>query len=162
MHESGHGLYENGVDPELDGSPLGRPRSLGLHESQSRMWENWVGRSRPYLAALLRAFASAFPEQFDDVDAEALYRAANKVERSLIRIEADELTYNLHILLRFELEREMFEGGLELARPAGGLERAHAPTTSGSRCPTTPTACSRTCTGPAARSATSRPTRSAT
>ena len=92
-----------------------RPASLGFHESQSRMWENWVGRSRPFWSGSIRGFASAFPEQFDDVDPETLYRAANKVEPSLIRVEADQVTYNLHIVLRFELELEIFEGGLELA-----------------------------------------------
>jgi carboxypeptidase Taq len=113
MHEAGHGLYESGVDPELRRTPLAKPRSLGVHESQSRLWENWVARSRPYLGHLLPRLAERFPA-FADVDPAALERAANHVERSLIRIEADEVTYNLHILIRFELELELFEGGLAL------------------------------------------------
>jgi carboxypeptidase Taq len=114
MHEAGHGLYEAGVDPELRRTPLAKPRSLGLHESQSRLWENWVARSRPFLDRLLPRLRDRFPGSFDDVDPEQLDRAANHVERSLIRIEADEVTYNLHILIRFELELELFEGNLEL------------------------------------------------
>jgi carboxypeptidase Taq len=115
MHEAGHGLYESGVDPELRRTPLSKPRSLGLHESQSRLWENWVARTEPYLDRLLPRLRERFPGSFDEVDGEQLYRGANRVERSLIRIEADEVTYNLHILIRFELELEIFEGGLELA-----------------------------------------------
>jgi carboxypeptidase Taq len=114
MHEAGHGLYESGVDLDLRRTPLARPRSLGLHESQSRFWENWVARSRPYLERLLPRLRERFPGSFDDSDGERLYRGANRVERSLIRIEADEVTYNLHILIRFELELEIFEGGLAL------------------------------------------------
>jgi carboxypeptidase Taq len=114
MHEAGHGLYESGVDRELRRTPLSRPRSLGLHESQSRLWENWVARSRPYLERLLPRLRELFPDAFDGIAPEQLDRAANQVERSLIRIEADEVTYNLHILIRFELELEIFEGDLEL------------------------------------------------
>jgi carboxypeptidase Taq len=114
MHEAGHGLYESGVDTDLRRTPLSKPRSLGLHESQSRLWENWVARSRPYLERLLPKLRERFPGGFDEVEGEQLYRGANRVERSLIRIEADEVTYNLHILIRFELELELFEGGLEL------------------------------------------------
>ena len=115
IHEAGHGLYENGIAPELWRSPLCGPVSLGFHESQSRMWENWVGRGRPYLERLHPRLRECFPEQFDAVDPETLYRAANKVEPSLIRVEADQVTYNLHIVMRFELELELFEGRLELA-----------------------------------------------
>jgi carboxypeptidase Taq len=115
MHEAGHGLYEAGVDPELGRTPLGNVRSLGLHESQSRLWENWVARGRPWLERHLSILRERFPAAFDDVDTDRLERAANRVERSLIRIEADEVTYNLHILIRFELELEIFEGGLPLA-----------------------------------------------
>jgi carboxypeptidase Taq len=114
IHESGHGLYESGVDPALRRTPLAKPRSLGLHESQSRLWENWVARSRPWLERQLPLLRDAFPGPFDSLDAMALELAANRIERSLIRIEADEVTYNLHILIRFELELELFEGGLEL------------------------------------------------
>ena len=115
LHEAGHGLYEMGVDPDLTRTPLAKPRSLGLHESQSRLWENWVGRSRPYLEWALPRLRRHFPGRFDQMDGEALDRAANRVERSLIRIEADEVTYNLHILIRFELELEIFDGDLEVA-----------------------------------------------
>jgi len=127
LHEAGHGLYEAGVDAELRRTPLSKPRSLGLHESQSRMWENWVARSRPYLERLLPRLRERFPDSFDEVDAGQLERAANHIERSLIRIEADELTYNLHILIRFELELEIFEGGLELeSLPEAWNERYRA------------------------------------
>jgi carboxypeptidase Taq len=115
IHEAGHGMYENGVARELERSPLCSPASLGFHESQSRMWENWVGRGRPYLKRIHPRLRERFPRQFGDVDPETLYRAANKVEPSLIRMEADQLTYNLHIAMRFELERAIFEDRLELA-----------------------------------------------
>jgi carboxypeptidase Taq len=114
LHEAGHGIYESGIDAGLGRTLLCRPVSLGFHESQSRMWENWVGRGRPYLTWLAPRLRAAFPEQFGGVDAEGLYRAANRVVPSLIRMEADELTYNLHIVLRFELELEIFDGALGL------------------------------------------------
>ena len=115
MHEAGHGLYEANQDPALERTPLEKPRSLGLHESQSRLWENWMARGRPYLGHLLPKLRERFPDRFDGVEVEQLHRDANRVERSLIRIEADEVTYNLHILIRFELELEIFDGELELA-----------------------------------------------
>jgi carboxypeptidase Taq len=114
MHECGHGLYENGVSPALERTPLCRGASLGLHESQSRMWENLVGRSRPFWQHAFPKLRDAFPEQFANVDAEAFYRAINKVQPSLIRVEADEATYGLHIILRFELEQEVMNGTLAL------------------------------------------------
>ena len=115
MHEAGHGLYEANQDPALERTPLEKPRSLGLHESQSRLWENWVARGRPYLTHLLPMLRERFPEGFDGVEVDQLDRDANRVEPSLIRIEADEVTYNLHILIRFELELEIFDGKLEVA-----------------------------------------------
>jgi carboxypeptidase Taq len=115
MHEAGHGLYEAGVDPELERTPLSSVRSLGLHESQSRLWENWVARGRPWLERHLTVLQERFPAAFDEIDVDGLERAANQVQRSLIRIEADEVTYNLHILIRFELELEIFEDDLPLA-----------------------------------------------
>ncbi len=116
MHEAGHGLYEAGQDPALARTPLEKPRSLGLHESQSRLWENWVARGRPYLGHLLPKLRERFPDALRRGRASSeLHRDANRVERSLIRIEADEVTYNLHILIRFELELEIFDGELELA-----------------------------------------------
>lgn len=114
MHECGHGLYENGVSPALERTPLCRGASLGLHESQSRMWENLVGRSRPFWKFFFPKLQAAFPEQLAGVDAEAFYRAINKVQPSLIRVEADEATYGLHIILRFELEQEVMNGQLAL------------------------------------------------
>jgi carboxypeptidase Taq len=115
IHEAGHGIYENALPPRFARTPLARPVSLGFHESQSRLWENWVGRGRPYLSRLLPRLRDAFPEQFADVDPEQLFRAANKIAPSLIRTEADEVTYNLHIVLRFELELAIFEDRLELS-----------------------------------------------
>src|SRR5215208_475647 len=115
MHEAGHGLYESGVAPELRRTPLSKPRSLGLHESQSRLWENWVARSGPFLTWILPRLREGFPGRFDELDASQLERGASRIERSLIRIEADEVTYNLHILIRFELELEIFEDRIELA-----------------------------------------------
>ncbi len=115
LHEGGHGLFESGVDPELARTPLAKPRSLGLHESQSRLWENWVGRGRPYLGHILPKLRERFPESFGgEMDVDSLFRDANRIERSLVRIEADEVTYNLHILIRFELELEIFEDRLAL------------------------------------------------
>ncbi len=115
LHECGHAIYENGIPHELSRTPLGRAVSLAFHESQSRMLENWVGRSRPYLAYLLPLMREAFPEQLGDIGLDRLYRAANRVERSLIRVDADEVTYNLHIILRFELEVALVRGELEVA-----------------------------------------------
>ena len=105
MHEFGHGLYEHQVDPALDRSPLCRGVSLGLHESQSRMWENLVGRSLPFWRHFFPRLQEVFPAAFQGYDADRWYREVNAVEPSLIRVEADEATYNLHIILRFELEQ---------------------------------------------------------
>ncbi len=115
LHECGHGLYEAGVAPELARTPLGSGVSLGLHESQSRLWENVVGRSRPFCAWVLPQLRAAFPSQFAGVEVEELFRAANRVRPSLIRVEADEATYSLHVILRFELEQELIEGRLAVA-----------------------------------------------
>jgi carboxypeptidase Taq len=112
VHEAGHGIYESGMPDELRRSPIGEPQSLGLHESQSRLWENWVGRGRPFLRGLQPLLAEHFPAAFAEVDGEGLYRAANAVRPSLIRVEADEVTYNLHIAIRFELEVSLFEEAL--------------------------------------------------
>jgi carboxypeptidase Taq len=112
MHEFGHGLYEHNVDPALYRTPLARGASLGVHESQSRMWENLVGRSRPFWRRFFPLVQEAFPDQLGGVDAEGFYRAVSRVEPSLIRIEADEATYNLHIVIRFELEQDLLSGRL--------------------------------------------------
>ena len=114
LHEFGHGLYEAQVDPALYRSGLGQPVSLGIHESQSRLWENIVGRSRPFCAWLHPLLGELLPGGFSHVDADGLFRAVNTVQPSLIRIEADETTYNLHIVLRFELELALVEGTLSV------------------------------------------------
>lgn len=115
MHESGHAMYEQGVSRSLARTPLARGASLGVHESQSRMWENLVGRSRQFWSANYARLQELFPDQLGNVDLETFYRAINKVQPSFIRVEADELTYNLHIMLRFELETAMLEGSLKAA-----------------------------------------------
>ena len=110
LHEAGHGLYEQGFAEELARTPLADGASLGIHESQSRLWENQVGRSHAFWAHYFPALQGVFPDALGDVETNAFYRAVNKVEPSLIRVEADEVTYNLHIMLRFELERGLIEG----------------------------------------------------
>jgi len=115
MHEAGHAMYEQGIGSQLDNTPLGSGTSLGVHESQSRLWENLVGRSRAFWTWALPRLQQVFPNQLGGVDLETFYRAINKVQRSFIRVEADEATYNLHIMLRFDLETAVFEGKL---RPA--------------------------------------------
>ena len=115
MHEAGHAMYEQSVNPEFDRTPLGVSASLAVHESQSRMWENFVGRSRAFWVGFYRRLQEVFPGQLGSVNLETFYRAINKVQPSLIRVEADEATYNLHIMLRFELEIELMDGTLEVA-----------------------------------------------
>jgi carboxypeptidase Taq len=114
MHEFGHGLYEHGVDRSLDRTPLARGASLGLHESQSRTWENLVGRSLPFWQHFYPRLQGLFPAQLGGVDVDGFYRAVNRVRPSLIRIEADEATYNLHVILRFELEQDLLAGTIDL------------------------------------------------
>ncbi|MBT9259013.1 MAG: carboxypeptidase M32 [Clostridiales bacterium] len=113
LHEGGHGLYEQGLPEAWWGTPVGEAASLGMHESQSRLWENVVGRSRPFWERFYPRVIHYFPE-LKDRSVEDFYRAVNRVEMSLIRVEADELTYNLHIFLRFRLERQMINGQLEV------------------------------------------------
>jgi len=114
VHEAGHAMYEQGVSAALDGTPLGSGVSAGVHESQSRLWENVVGRSRGFWQHYFPELQQRFPDQFAAVPLDAFYRAINKVERSLIRTDADEVTYNLHIMLRFGLELDMLEGRLRI------------------------------------------------
>jgi carboxypeptidase Taq len=114
MHESGHGLYEHQVDAALERTPLARGASLGMHESQSRMWENLVGRSLPFWRFFFPRLQQLFPDALAGYDVDRWYREVNNVEPSLIRVEADEATYNLHIILRFELEQELLDGSLPL------------------------------------------------
>ena len=152
LHEAGHALYEQGVSRRLEGTPLGYGASAGVHESQSRLWENMVGRSRGFWEYFYPALRKAFPDQFGRVPLDAFYRAINKVERSLIRTDADEVTYNLHVMMRFDLELDLLEGRLAV-EDLPEAWRARFRPTSASRRPTTATAACRTCTGTAARSA---------
>ena len=115
IHEAGHGLYEQGLPANAVGTPAGGSVSLGIHESQSRLWENMVGRSRAFWTHYLPRLKALFPAQLQEIDLDSFYAAVNQVEPSLIRVEADEVTYNLHILLRFELERDLLEERVEVA-----------------------------------------------
>jgi len=115
IHEGGHGLYEQGLPTEHSGTPLGEACGLGMHESQSRSWENQVGRSRAFMDFLLPHIVDLFPERAVGLTADSLFAALNVVHPSLIRIDADEVTYNLHIALRFELERALFRGEIDVA-----------------------------------------------
>jgi carboxypeptidase Taq len=115
MHEAGHALYTQGINSDYARTPLGGGTSMGVHESQSRLWENLVGRSRQFWSHYYPELQEVFPEALRGVDIEAFYRAINVLEPSEIRVEADEVTYNLHILLRFELEVALIEGALSVA-----------------------------------------------
>jgi carboxypeptidase Taq len=115
LHECGHAMYEQGTHPDLARTPLARGTSSGIHESQSRMMENIVGRSRGFWQAYFPKLQAIFPDQLGSSTADDFYRAVNKVQPSFIRVEADELTYNLHIILRFELEQAMLNGDLVAA-----------------------------------------------
>jgi carboxypeptidase Taq len=114
MHEFGHGLYEHQIDKALERTPLARGVSLGLHESQSRMWENLVGRSLPFWRHWFPRLQELFPQAFAGYDADRWYAEVNAVQPSLIRVEADEVTYNFHIILRFELEQDLINGTVDL------------------------------------------------
>jgi carboxypeptidase Taq len=114
IHEAGHAMYSQGIGDDIDRTPLWGGASPGVHESQSRLWENLVGRSRPFWKHFFPSLRSAFPAPLRDIDDEAFFRAVNKSYPSLIRVEADEVTYNMHILLRFELENELLEGKLKV------------------------------------------------
>ena len=114
MHETGHGLYEQGRPRNLDFQPAGSANGLGVHESQSRLWENQIGRSREFCEWALPIWKEHFPEQMKGVSAEDLWRSVNFVEPSLIRVEADEATYNLHIMIRYEIEKKLISGEIEV------------------------------------------------
>ncbi len=122
IHESGHAMYEQGVRPDLDGLPLAGGTSSGVHESQSRLWENLVGRSRSFCEYFFPQLQEEFPDQLKKVGVDEFYRAINKVEPSLIRTDADEVTYNLHVMLRFEFEMAMLEGKLSCSGSPRSLE----------------------------------------
>ncbi|HNR30392.1 MAG TPA: carboxypeptidase M32 [Candidatus Hydrogenedentes bacterium] len=115
MHEGGHALYEQGFPPEDERSVLAEAPSLGIHESQSRLWENLIGRSLPFWRWCTPLLQRHFPDQARALNPEAAYRALNRVAPSLIRVEADECTYNLHVILRFEIEVALIEGELAVA-----------------------------------------------
>ena len=112
LHEAGHGIYDQGLEKEHFGTPMGEPVSLGIHESQSRFWENFIGRNRPFWTHFFPRAQGIFHEALGDVSPEDFLRAVNEVKPSHIRVEADEVTYNLHIILRFKLERELISGSL--------------------------------------------------
>ncbi len=112
LHEAGHAMYEQGIRKDFEGTPLAQGTSSGIHESQSRLWENLVGRSRGFWRFFYPQLQAVFPNQLGSVSLETFYRAINKVERSLIRTEADEVTYNLHVMLRFDFELALLEGRL--------------------------------------------------
>ena len=115
IHESGHAFYELGFPKELRGSCLADGASMGIHESQSRLWENVIGRSRPFCLNLFPLLKEHFPDKMAGTCFDDFYRAINRVEASLIRVEADEVSYSLHIILRFELEKALFQGTLDPA-----------------------------------------------
>jgi carboxypeptidase Taq len=112
LHEAGHGMYEQGINPALEATPLADGTSSGVHESQSRLWENVVGRSRRFWLFFYPRLQAIFPDQLGSVPLETFYSAINKVEPSLIRTDADEVTYNLHVMLRFDFELALLEGRL--------------------------------------------------
>ena len=112
LHEGGHALYDQGYDPALHGTLLAEGPSMGIHESQSRLWENQVGRSRAFWEHYFPKLRAEFPDQLGRLDAERAYRSVNAVRPGLNRVEADEVTYNLHIALRYELELGLVDGNL--------------------------------------------------
>jgi carboxypeptidase Taq len=126
LHETGHAMYEQGLPAEHFGTPLGVACSFGIHESQSRLWENQVGRGRPFWEHFFPRLRQTFPTALADVSPEAFYFAINDVRPSLIRVEADEATYNLHIALRFELELALLSGDLTTADLPGAWNERFA------------------------------------
>lgn len=114
LHESGHAMYEQGIRMEFEGTPLAHGTSSGVHESQSRLWENQVGRSREFWSFFYPKIQENFPAELKNVSLDTFHRAINKVGRTLIRTDADEVTYNLHVMLRFGLELDMLEGKLAI------------------------------------------------
>ena len=115
IHEGGHGLYEQGLPDEQYGLPLGEAASLSIHESQSRLWENCVGRGADFWEYAFPVLKQYFPEQLGAVDKSTFYKACNRVSPSLIRTEADEVTYHFHVMIRFELEKALMDGSLSAA-----------------------------------------------
>ncbi len=126
LHEVGHGLYEQGLDATHEGTPMGCVPSLGMHESQSRLWENNIGRSRAFWKHFHPQARAVFPDALRDVEIDDLHFAVNQVGRSPIRATADEVTYNLHILIRFNLERALLSGDLPAAELPAAWNEAYA------------------------------------
>lgn len=114
IHETGHALYEQGINPDYNGTPLADGASMSVHESQSRLWENLVGHGRHFWEHFYPKLQDLFPHQLRGVSLDTFYRAINKVEPSLIRTDADEVTYNLHVMIRFDLETALLEGKLAI------------------------------------------------
>jgi carboxypeptidase Taq len=114
LHEAGHAMYEQGIRADFEGTPLAIGTSAGVHESQSRLWENLVGRSRGFWEHFYPQLQAVFPDQLRRVSLDTFYRAINKVQRSLTRTDADEVTYNLHVILRFDFEVQLLEGRLSV------------------------------------------------
>ena len=125
IHELGHAFYEMGLPDEQYGLPLGEAISYTIHESQSRLWENHVGRSKIFCESWFPLFQSYFPDQMADVTSDSLYKAINKVNPSLIRTEADELTYHFHVMIRYELEKQLLENNLKTADIPGFWKEAY-------------------------------------
>ena len=159
VHEVGHALYEQGLNKEQDGLPVQRALSMGIHESQSLFWERYIGQSQEFWKAMLPEFHANFPET-KDVSADDLYRFINKAKAGFIRVDADELTYSMHVVLRFELERALFGGKVSVAE-LPDLWRERCGSFSASFPRPTPSGCSRTCTGPTGASVISPRTPSA-
>ncbi|PTQ83007.1 carboxypeptidase Taq [Nitrosospira multiformis] len=127
IHECGHAFYELGLSPSLDGTILGHGTSAGIHESQSRLWENQVGRSREFWTYFYPHLQTRFSEALGDVSLEEFYCGINRVEPSLIRTEADEVTYNLHVMIRFDIESQLLDGSLQVKDlPAAWNDRYEA------------------------------------
>jgi carboxypeptidase Taq len=127
LHEAGHAMYEQNIDPGFEATPLAEGTSAGVHESQSRLWENLVGRSLGFWKGQYARLQAAFPAQLGDVPLEVFYRAINRVERSTIRTRSDEVTYSLHVIMRFDFELELLEGRLAVADlPEAWRERSRA------------------------------------
>jgi carboxypeptidase Taq len=125
LHEVGHGLYEQGLDARFYGTPMGEAASVGMDESQARLWENRVGRSRGFWEHFLPRASERFPEALGDVDLDEFHFAVNRVTPSLIRAHADEVTYNVHVMIRFELERALMSGDLAVADLPGAWNDAY-------------------------------------
>ena len=125
IHEGGHAKYELGVSDQLQYTCLAGGASMGVHESQSRFYENLIGRSRPFVEAIFPKMKEFFPEQLADVTAEQFYRAVNRAQPSLIRTEADELTYCLHVMVRYEIEKQLIGGTLAVKDVPGVWNRLY-------------------------------------